>query len=126
MNMPEHFEVANGRGFFQPVGTASLDDAVSMVSAAIAYARDQGVDELLVDARGVMGFNPPDVFQRYDLIKRWLAVAAGQVRTAFVLRPEMIDHSKFGVMVAENRGYATDVFTTEEAALHWLDEKRSA
>ena len=50
MIAPEHFEIVAGRGFFRPVGDMSLDVAVAKVTAAIVYARAQGVRELLVNA----------------------------------------------------------------------------
>ena len=126
MNIAEYFDSAGTRGYYRPVGEVPLEEGVASVSAAIAHARDIGLAELIVDTRGVTGFGPPDVFQRYDLIKQWLATAAGQSRIAMVVRSEMIDKQKFGVMVAENRDFTTDVFTTEEAAAEWLDKRRSS
>lgn len=126
MNIAEYFEVAGPRGYYRPIGETSLHEAARWVLAAIRHAREIGLAELIIDARGVTGFESPGVFDRYDLIKQWFAAAAGQVRLAIVVRPEMIDEQKFGVTVAENRGYKTDVFTTEEAAAEWLDERRSS
>jgi len=37
-----------------------------------------------------------------------------------VARPELIDPEKFGRTVAANIGFATEVFTTEQEALLWL------
>lgn len=124
MNIAEHFEVVGSRGYYRPIGEVPLEVAVGWVTAAIVHAREAGVVDLLVEGRGLTGFDPPDLFQRYDVMKEWLAASAGQVRTALVLRPELIDYRKFGVMVAENRGFTTDVFTTEEAAVAWLDQQR--
>jgi hypothetical protein len=126
MNIAEHFQVTGPRGFFRPLGDAPLEEAVGWVTAAILHARETGLTELLVDARDVTGFSPPNVFQRYHLMKEWLAAAAGRVRTAMVVRTELIDHRKFGVMVAENRGFTTDVFDTVEKAAAWLDRQRDS
>ena len=41
-----------------------------------------------------------------------------------VARPELIDPEKIGVLMAQNRGASGDVFTTEAAALAWLDAQR--
>lgn len=126
MSIAEHFEIAGPRGYYRPRGETSLHDAIGWVLAAIRHAREIGLAELIIDARGVTGFESPGVFDRYDLIKQWFAAAAGQVCLAVVVRPEMIDEQKFGVMVAANRGFTTDVFTTEEAAAAWLDERRDS
>jgi hypothetical protein len=40
-----------------------------------------------------------------------------------VARPELIDPEKIGVLMAQNRGATGDVFTTEAAALAWLDAR---
>ena len=42
---------------------------------------------------------------------------------AIVARPELIDPQKIGVLMAQNRGATGDVFTTEAAALAWLDAR---
>ena len=41
-------------------------------------------------------------------------------RIAFVSKPPMTDG--FGVHVAQNRGVTTEVFSTQQAALNWLDK----
>jgi hypothetical protein len=38
-----------------------------------------------------------------------------------VVRPELIDSERFGVIVARNRGLVCDVFTAEADAVAWLD-----
>ena len=42
------------------------------------------------------------------------------MHVAVVTYPEMIDPQKFGVTVATNIGFVSDVFTSEEEALTWL------
>ena len=42
------------------------------------------------------------------------------MRVAVVTYPEMIDPEKFGVTVASNIGFVSDVFTSEAEALTWL------
>jgi hypothetical protein len=74
----------------------------------------------LVDITNLTGFEPPDLALRYFIIHEWAQAAGRRVRVAIVARPEMIDHQKFGSIVAANIGFAADGFTTEEAALNWL------
>jgi hypothetical protein len=38
-----------------------------------------------------------------------------------VVRPEIMDPQKIGVVMAQNRGIAAEVFTNESAAIAWLD-----
>ena len=40
-----------------------------------------------------------------------------------VVRAEIIDPQKIGVVMAQNRGVSGDVFTSEAAAIAWLDLK---
>jgi hypothetical protein len=94
-----------------------------MVSMAIAYAREQGVSELVANVSAVAGFSPPDTFARYCLVKQWVATAGGRVRLAVVAGAAMIDPDKFGVTVAANRGLSADIFMTEAEAIAWLDGK---
>ena len=38
-------------------------------------------------------------------------------------RPEIVDHQKIGMLVAQNRNAIADVFTTEADARAWLDAR---
>jgi hypothetical protein len=116
-----HFEILKERAVFRPTGQVSIEQAVELVTAAIAFARSLHIRKLLVDASNLTGFESPDVNMRYLFIHEWARAAAGGVRVALVTRPEMIDSRKFGVIVAANRGFTADAFTTEEDALIWLE-----
>jgi hypothetical protein len=115
------FIVAAGRGFFRPSLNCSLDGAIALIAEAIAHAREQGLKQLVVDTRNLTGHAPPNTFQRYFLMNRWLEAAGGQVEVALVVRPEMMDPQRFGLQVAENRGFVTNAFLTEPEAIDWLD-----
>jgi hypothetical protein len=117
------FTIAAGRGFYRPARTTTLDGTVALIAAAITHAREQGLTQLLIDTRELTGFDPPNTFQRYYLMNRWVEAANGQVQVAMILRPEMIDPENFGLRVAENRGFVTNSFTTEEDAIAWLDRQ---
>lgn len=117
---PDHFEVVDGRGFFRPVGSMSLEAAAELVTVALAHARAHGIKELLVNATGLTGFPSPSLSERYFIVESWARAARGAVRVAMVLRPEYIDPQKFGVTVAFNRRLIVDVFELEGPALAWL------
>ncbi len=97
-----------------------------MVTAAIAYARAQGVRELMTNATSLTGFESPSIAQRFIFVEKWASAAGGVVRLAMVVRPEMIDPEKFGVTVGANRGLIGDVFVSEAEAVAWLDSLRKA
>jgi hypothetical protein len=117
------FTIAEGRGFYRPARITTLDGAVELIATAIVHAREQGLPQLLVDSRELTGFEPPNTFQRYYLMNRWVEAANGQVQVAMILRPEMVDPHQFGLRVAENRGFLTNSFANEEDAIAWLDGK---
>lgn len=112
------------RACYRPAASVALGEAVELIDRAIAFARDQGLDESLVDITGLTGFDPPTLAERYSLIQQWAETAAGRLRLAMVARPEMVDPQKFGVTVAANRGLVADVFTSEPEAEAWLDARR--
>lgn len=102
------------------MGTVSLEEAVELVTSAIAFARENKIRNLLVITTGLAGFDSPSIIERYTFVSEWARASNGVVRVAMVARPEMIDPDKFGVTVAANRGLVGDVFTKEEEALAWL------
>jgi hypothetical protein len=120
---PDYFEVVEGRGYFRPVGSTSLEAAAELITVALAHARARGIKELLVNATGLTGFEPPSLSERYFIVENWARVARGAVRVAMVLRPEYIDPQKFGVTVAFNRRLVADVFELEGPALAWLGSR---
>jgi hypothetical protein len=120
MSKPEHFEILKERAVFRPTGQVSIGQMTELVATAIDFARSINIRKLLVDITNLTGFEPPDLALRYFIIHEWARAAGRSVRVAIVARPEMIDHQKFGSIVAANIGFAADGFTTEEAALNWL------
>ena len=121
---PTQIELSGGRAFFRPSGLASLHGAVSLVKDAINHVRDEQIDELLVNLRGLNGFRSPSVGERYFFIQQWGIAARGRVCVAVVARAELIDPNKFGVLVAANRGFDADIFESEGDAIAWLNSRR--
>ena len=121
MDAPDNFELIAGRGFYRPVGSVTLKEAIELVSTALAYAREQGISDMLVNISALTGFAPPSLAERYFLIERWVAIDGGKVRMAMVARAELIDPEKIGVLMALNRGLVSNIFESEDEALIWLD-----
>ena len=120
MNMLEHFQLKPDYGYYCPVKTVSLQEAIDLVSSAIAFCADQQIRKLLVNAAGLTGFEPPAVSDRFFLASQFARAAKGRVSVALVVRPELIHPEKFGVVVARNRGLMADVFASEAEAETWL------
>lgn len=126
MNTLKHFEQSGRRGFYRPSATVTFDQAVNMVGEAMLHARSLDLVDLLVNTNGLVGFPVPDVFARYALARKWAESAGPSLKVAVVARAEIIDPQKIGVLMAQNRGATGDVFTTEVAAIAWLDARSGA
>jgi hypothetical protein len=120
VDAPVGFEQLGSRGFYRPSGEVSLEACVELMLAAIEFARYRGLRELVLNSTGFTGYEHPTVADRYEYGKR-LATVAGDLRIAQVLRPDIIDPRRFGMLVATNRGADTNVFTNEADAVAWLD-----
>jgi hypothetical protein len=113
-------ETRDGLCRYRPHGQYSLVEAVELVSAAIAYCRERGVDKLLIDTRGLAGFAIPTLVDRFLMAEEWAEESAGTVVVVLVTPPQYIHPRKFGVKVAAHFGLICDVFTSEEDASRWL------
>ena len=81
----------------------------------------QKIRKLLIDTTELTGIATPTLATRYYFIHEWADAAGLFVQLAIVARPEIIDTQKFGVTVAQNRGFNANVFVTREAAHAWLE-----
>jgi hypothetical protein len=117
---PTPLEKMNGFAVFRPSGTMTFPQAVQAVAEAIAQARDEGVDKLLLVGTGVSGIESPSVAERHQMAREWADVAQGRVAIALVVHPALIDPEKFGVLAARNFGLIADVFVSEADAIAWL------
>ena len=120
MSELQGFEIVGDHAEYRPVGELSLAQAIQLISSGIAFARERQVKNLMVVTLGLTGFQPPNVIERYYFINEWAKASGHSVHVAVVTYPEMIDPKKFGVTVAANIGFVSDVFTSEEQALAWL------
>ena len=120
MNKSEVFEITDGYASFRPVGTVTINQGIEILGKAVAFARENKLRNLLLDTRGLTGFDPPEIFERYKLSERLANEGRAAVKVVLLAKPEMIHPEKFGVMVARNRGLHTNIFATEEESLAWL------
>lgn len=123
MHTPAHFEQVGKRGFYRPEGTVTFERAVDMVAEVIKFARSLGLPDLLVNTHGLSGFASPSIFARHALAVKWAEAAGSGLHVAIVARAEFIDPEKIGVLMVQNRGATGDVFTSEVAAIAWLDSR---
>jgi hypothetical protein len=120
MNVSEFFEVAGDYAVARPVVECTVEEAKDLISAALVMAREKKITRLLLDIRGLTGFEPPSVVDRYFYVKEWAKAGCGQVRAAFVAVPQMIDPQRFGVIAARNVGLIANIFENEKEAMEWL------
>ena len=120
MITPEHFEVKEGYCCYRLSGHGHLAEAASKVIEVIAFSREQGMRNLLIDTTRWTGHKSPDTLERYEFARAFAQAARSAVKLAMVVRPEMMDPKKFEVTVAANRGLVGNVFDSEKDALAWL------
>jgi len=117
---PADFAALDEYASYTPVGVVSLDEAVSLMTQAIFYAREQRIGRLVINALKLTGFPAPSLPQRYWIARGFAAAAAEVVSVAFVLEPHLIDPGRFGVVVAWNLAMRAEVFTELNDATTWL------
>jgi hypothetical protein len=121
----QDFEVVGTRGFFRPVARVSFEQGADLIVIAMKQARALNLPDLLVNILGLTGFEPLKIFERYAMATKWVESGGAALRVAWVLKPELIDPQKIGIVMAQNRGASGDVFATEAEALAWLDAPRT-
>jgi hypothetical protein len=92
-----------------------------MTAEAIRYAREQGCVDMLANLTGLTGFPSPSTVGRYAMALKWVESAGTALRVAMVVRPEVMDPQKIGVVMAQNRGVSGDIFLSEVEAVRYLD-----
>jgi hypothetical protein len=119
MKPPINFETHDGYACFRPSGDVTFYLAVAMIADAIAQGAEQGIQRLLVDTTGLLGFPHPTTAERHHMAEQWASRSSG-LRLAVVARAELIDPLRFGVTVARKKGLFSNVFSSEQEAVRWL------
>ena len=122
MEAPTGLALFEGYAVYRVEGEMCFEDAIALASQAVAYCREQGIERVLLDGRGVTGFGPLDPADRFRLSEEMARAARAAVKVAVVVRQELLSPDLFGVMVARNRGLFTNSFASEEEAVAWLKD----
>jgi hypothetical protein len=122
MAPPEYFERVGQRAFYRPQGAANFTTALEICMAAIRYARDEKLADMLINVLGITGIEAVTPFMRYELATQ-MAQNAGALRIALVVPEALMDPRKFAMLIVQNRGVNADAFTREADALKWLDAR---
>jgi hypothetical protein len=126
MNNQDNFEIIGKRAIYRPSASITFERAVDLTAAAMRRAREMGCVDMLANLCGFTGFPSPDTIGRYSMALKWAESAGTQLRVAMVVRHEVMDPQKIGVLMAQNRGVNGDIFLTEVEALRWLDSFQHA
>lgn len=126
MKAPEHFETTEAYSCYRLFGHGPLEEAANKVIEVIAFSRDQGIRNLLIDTTHWTGHPNPTTMERFDWAAAFAIAARTKVKVAMVVRPEFMDPEQFEVTVARNRGLFGNVFDSEKDALAWLLDPNAA
>jgi hypothetical protein len=117
---PEFFSLQDQFAICRPVGTFSLDEAVRLIDDSLYYCKEHGIERLLANITGSLGFPSPSLTDRFWFISKWAESARGLVRLSLVVPADMILPDKIGKTFASNRGLHADAFPQENEAIEWL------
>ena len=121
MNLRIDIELREGLLLVTASGTLAFDAALLLLKQVCDTAKEKEVNKILVNALGVDG--ELATVERYRLgteVTAYLKQRQMSPRLAFVGKPPAVDG--FGVRVAQNRGITTEVFSSQQEALRWLDK----
>jgi len=113
-------QVVDGIATVRIAGYCRLPYAIALVTTAIEQAFEARHPCCLIDASDLDGFGSPSVATRHQIVRTWAQAARGLVTCAMVVRPEVIDPERIGVIAARNRGMQCDVFDNVADAREWL------
>jgi len=120
MSETNQLALVDGIGVFKPTGSFRFQQAIALVTAVIVKAREQGLRKILIDSRGLSGFQPPSLSERHWMVREWVEASGGRLKIAVVAPEAFIDPEKFGIVAAANFGVTSEVFTSELEAMQWL------
>jgi len=121
MDMHIDIELQRGLMLVTAGGSVRFDAVPRLFKQVFDEAAEKQVNKILVDSLALDG--ELATFERYDLgveMAAYLNERRMNLQLAFVGRlPTM---NGFGARVARNRGIITEVFSTHDEALRWLDQ----
>ena len=101
-------------------GAFSLDNAKTFFLEILRRAREEGLDRILIDARGITTEIP--TMARFKFASHMAEQHPHAIKIAFVGREDAVWPDRFLEIVSVNRGVNAKVVTEIEEALNWLAE----
>ena len=114
-------DASGSRGICRPAGRVTAGELADLVCTVLVQARDQDLQELVVNIVRMTGFSSPGPAYRRWVARRWAEAAGGALRVAFVARAEHICPHKTGLLVAAEEGLEAYICLTEAEAVAWLE-----
>jgi hypothetical protein len=102
-------------------GSLAFDAALRLLKQVLDTAAEQQVNRILVNCLALDG--ELSTLERYSLgveVPAYFKQRQMNLRIAFVGKPPAMDG--FGVRVAQNRELPTEMFSSQQEALNWLDK----
>ena len=121
MDLHIDVELQGGLLLVTASGNLAFDAALLLLKQVCDTAKEKEVNKILVNALAVDG--ELSTVERYRLgaeVTAYLKQRQMNPRLAFVGKPPALDG--FGVRVAQNRGATTELFSSQQEALTWLDK----
>jgi hypothetical protein len=114
-------ELREGLLFVTARGNFTFEAALHLLKQVCDMAKEKEVNKILVTGLGMFG--ELSTLQRYELgaqLTEYIKERQMNPRLAIVGKPPTIDG--FAVRVAQNRGFVTEVFSSQQDAMKWLDK----
>ena len=120
--MPEklEIEVLDGVVRASVSGAFSLDNAKTFFQEILRRAREEGVNKILIDARGITTEIP--TMARFQFGSHLAEQRPHQIKIAFVGHKDAVWPDRFLENVSVNRAVNAKVVTEIKEALNWLAE----
>jgi hypothetical protein len=96
----------------------NVNDTVKYGEDILQACTESNCKKILVDESRMTGVL--DKIGQYELVTRLAAIAPHDLKVAIVVNPDNYQETSFGTMVAENRGFKIDAFTSLDDAHVWL------
>jgi hypothetical protein len=115
----DDLHVEDGILYHRPCGKVSFHEVTLLALKTLAKARELQLTRAIFYTKDLYGFSVPDITDRYEFVTT-LAEEAGPIKFAVVAHSAMIDFQRFGSIVALNRCFHADIFTSADEAKQWL------
>ena len=120
--MPERLEIEVLDGVVRASvsGTFSLDNAKTFFQEILGRAREEGVNKILIDARGIT--TQISTMARFEFGSYLAKQRPHQIKIAFVGHKDAVWPDRFMENVSVNRAVKAKVVTEIKDAIDWLAE----